>query len=246
MTRLTDFRQGLLNPNAPVPDGLLDGARNPAGRRYSVYRNNVTVSLIEAMQTGFPLVRKLIGPTNFDNLAQVFARDNPPKTPLMMFYGDDFPAFLDGFQPLAQIGFLSDCARLDLGIRKSYHAADAATLTAQELGAIDPERLMQQTFRLAPSTVIIQSKWPLYDIWRFNNVDGSPKPQATAQDVIITRTEYNPAPHALPVGAALWLENLTNGQPFGAAHEATLKAHPDFDLAQALTLALNTQVFEKL
>jgi hypothetical protein len=70
---------------------------------------------------------------------------------------------------------------------------------------------------------------------------GHPKPQAEAQDVLVTRPDFDPAPHPLPPGAATWLERLASGTPFGQAAAEAAEACPAFDLAQALTLALQTR-----
>ncbi|MGB3244634.1 MAG: DNA-binding domain-containing protein [Sulfitobacter sp.] len=234
----TDFRNGLLDPGAPAPSGLRDGSQGPPGKRYDVYRNNVTHSLIEALGTAFPLVRKLIGERHFANLAPLYVRAHPPTSPLMMFYGAEFPEFISGFAPLSEIGYLADAARLDLAMRQSYHAGDVRLLTAEDLQTIAPDALAGATFSLAPATAILRSHWPLFDIWRFNFEEGAPKPRAIAQDVLITRPAFDPTPHRLPVGGADWLLALAEWQSFAAATTTAEAAHPDFELECVLRLVL--------
>ncbi|MCR9126017.1 MAG: DNA-binding domain-containing protein [Rhodobacteraceae bacterium] len=230
-----EFIAALLNPGAPVPSGLTDGARNPAARRFDVYRNNVAVSLTEAMHTAFPVVTRLLGATNMDGLAGIYLRAHPPRTPLMMHYGADFPAFLAALPQLAHLKYLPDVARLELAMRRSYHAADAKGLNPAALAAVTPERLGDALLGLAPATEVIISGWPLFDIWAFNAADG-PKPRAEAQDVIVTRPEFDPMPHLLPSGGAAFVQALAGGETLGAAMD---RAGTGFDLPATLTLLLS-------
>lgn len=237
----SQFRAALLDAAAPVPAGLLDASGAPAGSRYAVYRNNVTVSLIEAMKTAFPTVRALLGKQNFDTLMPFFVRAHPPSSPLMMYYGGDFPSFLESFEPLAHLGYLADVARLDLAIRASYHAADAVPFDPDLLQQ-SPDVLADLRLARAPATLLLRSRWPLHDLWRRAAHLEAPAPRPIAQAVLITRPEFDPDIHLLPSGAATWLMALEE-HPLGTATEMALAAAPDFDFADTLTLALQSQAF---
>lgn len=243
MTDQNDFRAGLLDPSACVPDGLEGPDGTAAGKRYDVYRNNVTHSLIAALQTAFPLVRKILGGQSFDSLAPLYVRAHPPTSPLMMHYGSMFPDFIKQLPQLDKFGYLPDCARLDLTMRASYHAADAPAFDLGAFQQLPQDAMMAQTFTIAPATRILTSSWPLFDIWRFNMVKDAPKPAMQPQDVIITRPDFDPEPRLLPPGAADWLGHLDQGKTLSEATDATSAATPEFDLAAALTIAFTSSAF---
>ncbi|MDX1742199.1 MAG: DNA-binding domain-containing protein [Ruegeria sp.] len=233
----TAFHAALLDPSAAVPDGLLDAAAHPAGRRFSVYRNNVAVSLTEAMHQAFPVITKLLGAQNMDGLSGIFLRQHPPSSPLMMFYGEAFPDFLSGMEQLSHLGYLPDIARLELALRRAYHAADSQAAPADAL-SISPEEIMNARLEFAPSMQVLRSDWPIYSIWRFNSEEGAPKPEPGAQDVLITRPEYDPFPQPLPAGGAQWIAGLQAGKTIGVAFEETAAQSPEFDLGATLALLL--------
>lgn len=243
---IDDILPALMDPDRPVPQGLQDGQGRPAGRRFNVYRNNVTTSLIAALEQGFPAVAKLLGAQNFTGLARAFAQDNPPRSRLMMHYGAGFAEFLETIPALNHLGYLGDVARLELALRRSYHAADATPLDPAQIGAIPPEALAATRFALAPAVEIIRSPWPLHAIWTYAMIPGSPKPQASAQDVLITRPDFDPVAHPLPPGGADFVAALMKGAPLGMAHDAGASAHPDFDPAPILGLLISGGALTKL
>lgn len=232
------FRAALLDAARPVPDGLIDGADQPAGRRYNVYRNNVAVSLTEALATGFPVITKLLGQQNMDGLSGLYLRAHPPTSPLMMFYGESFPDFIATLPQLSHLGYLPDVARLELAMRRAYHAADSTAINPAALGAMEPETLMSTRFGLAPSLQLIRSAWPIHSIWQFNTQTDAPKPAARAEDVLVLRAEFDPEPHALPPGGGAFIAALQANETLGAAHDAALHEAPDFDLGLILALLI--------
>lgn len=234
----TEFRSALLDPAQVRPQGLSDGAGRPAGRRFDVYRNNVAVSLTEALETAFPVLRKLLGYKNFKVMSAVFLRKHPPSSPLMMFYGADMPAFLAGFEPTSKIGYLPDIARLEMALRKSYHASDHQAIDPLLLQSTPTDRLMASRIGLAPSLQLVRSPWPIHAIWRFNTEPGARKPSMAAEDVVVLRSDMDPEPHLLPLGGGVFVEALLSGNPLGEALEATALATENFDLSAALALLI--------
>ena len=241
MQREATFTRAILDARLPVPEGVLDGQARPAGRRFSIYRNNVAVSLTEALEQGFPVITRLLGEENMKALAGLYLRAHPPTSPLMMHYGQAFPAFLEGMGQLSHLGYLGDVARLELALRQSYHAADARPLDPLYLGTLTPEDLVAQRLSLAPSAVLLRSPWPIWSIWHYNTTDGAPKPAAGGQNVLICRPDYDPIPLLLPAGAATWISEIVKGAPLGAATETASAATTEFDLSATLALLIEGQ-----
>ena len=231
------FAQALLNPDAPVPHGLTDPNGNPAPKRFSVYRNNVAASLTRALEASFPTVRKLVGDEFFGAMAVVFLRAHPPRSQMLMLYGDAFPGWLESFPPVAHLGYLPDVARLDQAMRESYHAADGTPLPEAAFQRLRGEDIAGLRLSLAPSLRLVRSRWPIQAIWAANH-EGGPKPQMVPQDVAVLRAEFDPRPVTLPSGGADFLAGLLAGQTLGEA----LDAAPALDLAGVLALLLSHRV----
>lgn len=240
------FAQAVLNPELPVPDGLIDPNGRPAGKRFDVYRNNVIVSLLDAMDTAFPVIQKLIGAENFRTLSGRYVRQHPPQTPILMFYGVDFPDFLAHFEPLAHLPYLPDVARLELARRSSYHAADAPPVPNDALSKIAPDRLMETRFTLAPAMRIVPSPYPIIAIWDFNMVKDTPPPPPAAQTALITRPELDLEMQVILPEQASFLTAITQGKPLGTAYDIATQINPKFDLSAAIVLMLQTKLITEI
>ena len=229
------FRDAILDPSAAVPEGIVNPDGAPASKRFDVYRNNVAVSLSDALEAAFPVVLKLVGDEFFRAMAGVYLRKHPPKSPLMMFYGDAMPQFLGRFQPTKHIQYLPDIARIELALRKSYHAADADPVAPDALAALAPDALMGTKLRLAPAIQTVASDYPIAAIYRANTDPDAPKPVMQPEAVLITRAGFDPQIHTINAAAVTCIAALQKGQSLG---QAMATADDSLDLGAVLGLLL--------
>ena len=227
-----------MDPDVAAPEGLVTPNGEPAEKRFNVYRNNIAVSLTEALEATFPLLVKSLGEDFFRAMAGVFLRSHPPDSPLLMLYGDKMPGFLEGFEPVQKYPYLVDLARLQLALVQSYHAADSMPVDPDSLGSIPPEQLLESTLSLAPSVHLIRSRWPIYQLWRFNTEPDAPKPEPAAEDILVVRPEFDPIPRLLPPGGGAFIDALLRGECFSSAVEHAENDDKDHNLALTLGLLI--------
>src|SRR6516162_2779452 len=104
------FSSALTRPDLETPS-LVIGPKGKSGtRRYNVYRNNVTVSLIDALAAAFPAVQRITGVEFFRAMARFYVRETPPRSPLLFEYGHDFPRFVERYEYASQMPWLADVA----------------------------------------------------------------------------------------------------------------------------------------
>ncbi len=228
------FAQAVLDPEAAVPPGLVDPEGRPAPKRFAVYRNNVALSLTRVLEAAFPTVRKLVGEEFFAAMAGVFLRVHPPQSRMLALYGAEMPGFLEQFQAVAHLGYLADVARIDQAMRESYYATDSQPLSEAEFQRLIGEDIAGLRLQLAPSLRLVPSKWPVVSIWMANHESG-PVPQPKAEDALILRPEFDPRPHHLPPGGAMFIAAVLEGRVLGDAVEAAGGA---LDLSVILALLI--------
>lgn len=239
------FRAAILDPARAKPDTVTGPRGKQADKRFNVYRNNVTVSLIDALADIFPAVQRITGETFFRDMAREFVRAHPPASPLLFLYGHEFPAFIAAFEHARRMPYLADVARVERAWLTAYHAADLEPLAPQALAAIDPARLADVTFRPHPAAALVRSRFAVFDIYDANrNHDTVGRIEAArAQSVLVTRPGIDVTVTALPDGHDAFFERLLAGGTLGEAAEAGLETAETFDINDAIGGILATGAF---
>jgi len=225
----TQFHDGLWG--GPVPEGVTAPAADEAERRFAVYRNNVRHGLARALAARFPVIEQLVGPDFFAAMAGVFAAQHPPRDPVLLGWGEDLPAFLTAFPPVAHLPWLGCVARIELARGRAYHAANAAPGDPSALAVADPAALR---LTLHPSVELFASAFPAVAIWQAHQPGAAPGTALPPgpQHALIARA---PAFHVIvePVdpGTHAVLAALAGGAPLGRAVD-----HADPTRALALLL----------
>jgi hypothetical protein len=227
------FAAALIDPERETPAIVASPAGKGVVKRYNVYRNNVMVSLIDALAAVYPAVQRITGVDFFRAMARFHIRATPPTSPLLFEYGRDFPAFIERYEHARPMQWLADTARLERAWLDAYHAEDAAPLSAETLAAVAPERLADLVFIAHPATRIVQSPFSVVTIFAANRsgekvgrIDAS-----SPEDALITRPDLDVVVRHLPPGGAVFLVNLMSGQSLGEAAASALQVSPAFDIA---------------
>lgn len=241
----TSFADALIHPDAPLPAGIVDPEGKPSPKRFAVYRNNVIVSLTEALSASFPAVAALVGEEFFKGMAQVYIRQTPPTSPLLNQYGREFCDFITAFEPARGLPFLADVARIDRAWLDAYHAADTAPLDPASLAGMDEEMLMQSHFLATPATSALASRYPIADIWTAAKAGNAAAniSRDQGQGVLIARPDIEVGVHKLNTAEAVFFSALIEGMVLGDAAEQALEADAAFDLGRALGLAFSSGAF---
>ena len=226
------FAAALTDPALAVPAGL----RQPAQRRFDVHRNNRAAGLIDVLDAAFLVVRHLVGAEFFKAAARAYIDREPPRSPVLLLYGQAFGAFLDGFAPAAGAPYLGDVARLEWARLAAYHAADAEPLSIARLAAVPEAALSGLRVALHPSLQLLRSRFPVASLWAATSgADAVAAVDMTrGEEVAVLRPLLAVEVRVLPPGGHAFIAALVAGANLEAAAEAALAAAPGSDLAAHL------------
>jgi len=216
----------------------------------SVYRNTVIKGWVDALAATFPTVQRLVGEAWFTAAAAEFAREHPPRDPVLAHYGNEFPAFLESFPPANELPYLCEVARLDGLWIEAYFAADATPLSARELQTLGQQALFNSRVIFHPATRIAQLKHSAVTIWFANHPFNATEPAAAelevdsaAESVLLTRPQLEVQAQHLSSSEYLFLRQLQTQSSLGVSAATVLDHDPQFPLASALARFINAGAF---
>ena len=230
---LGQFAQALLSPSRPRPSFLVAD-----DKRFDVYRNNVTLGLMRALQANFPAIRRLVGAEFFDAMAVDYVRAHPPQSRLLFEFGAHLPEFLHAAPALQAYSYLPDVARFEWAWLQSFHEADAPVLDAENLtNAINanPDALY---LAMHPAARLLHAPNAFFRIAEASREGRSLQGIAAAEPefCLITRPAITMQCRCIAPSEYEFLHAIAAGNSLQQAAETALDVQDDFDLPAAITL----------
>jgi len=240
------FAQALLQPEQPCPDGLRTWNGSDPALRFAVYRNNVLVSLVDALAATFPVVQALVGEEFFRAMAALFVRTHPPQSRILAWYGTELPDFMECFEPAASLPYLADVARLEMARVRAYHAADVAAVLPKALQAAlsQPERLATLRLGLHPSLQVLASRYAVFSLWAAHQgtLDLASVDPDQAETALVYRQDMQVQTVAVSPATGQFIRAVLQGESLLAA----ASADSELDLPATLAHLVRQQLITHL
>lgn len=242
MSTQTDFAAVLTAPTFVCPPGLKAWNSSDPAKRFGVYRNNVMVSLIDALADSYPVVQVLVGEAFFRAMAREFVYQSPPRSPVLAWYGSDFPDFIADFPPVAELPYLADVARLEWLRIESWQSADCKPMTERELSGflVDENQLASTQIVLHPALRLLSSKYPVVSLWSAHQSDEAELSLSAidldaAETALLVRPDVGVEIIPIEANAGHFISCLRSGMMLGEAATAG-----QFDLVAVLALLIRS------
>lgn len=216
-------------------DGLTTWNGSDPAQRFTIYRNNVALSLREALAAKFPFVAELVGEACFAALARAYLDARPPQARRLALLGEDFADFVESLPDLAPWPYLGDVARLEAARLAAYHAADAEAATPAALLACAD--LAGARARLHPSLRLVASRFAVVSLTR--RLEAGAALDGLALDApetaMVGRRAGVVEIEALPPDEAAFLDAALSGAALFEAAQAGLARDAAFDAGAFLS-----------
>jgi hypothetical protein len=130
------FSQALFSTNELEQEDLLNDIKGHSlaerTQRLNVYRNNVFVSLMEALGEIFPVCKQVVGDAFFNAMARQYVDRHPPESAILSEYGDQFSEFVSHFFAAQSLPYLASLCDLEYRLLQMTHSAEPTHLSLIE------------------------------------------------------------------------------------------------------------------
>jgi hypothetical protein len=213
----------------------------PVDGAMAVYRNTVIHGAVEALAANYPVVVQIVGNDMFGGIAAEFATSEPPRSPVLAFYGESFADWIERQLWAADLPYLADVARVERLHVETLLAEDAEALTELAEDDVSAMKLM-----LHPALRFAWLQTPAMSIWLAHQqvTPAEIAPEWKAEGGLFSR----PAPflmHSPRISRAAYriLSGIRLGEPVGRSLAAAHRLYPNANCGALFASLLNLGVF---
>lgn len=237
------FADAIFFDHAPIPATIRTGSGRAHASRFCVYRNNVIAGLIKAVAARYPVVRKLLWDDSFNQIAHLYVTAEPPRSPVLLAYGDSFPQFLRSIGQSTSAEYLADVAQLEAARTHAYHSADATPISRDAFSAFAPEQVPDLRLTLHPSMQLLKSRFPVVSIWEANlNDNNNALRHWQPECALIARPHLQVEVKRVAPGVYEFLSALAEGCTVGEAIGRSTANASDFDLVECFSALVSAEI----
>lgn len=220
-----EFQSFLLRGDCAIEDRVVGTSRVPVATRLAIYGGGYGARLIEALQTNFPMLARLLGESDFEKLAAEYIRTHDSTFASIRYYGDGLEQFLKHEPAYASVPVLAEMARWEWAMTEVFDSADAVPVEPAAMAQVSPEQWADLRFEWHPSIRRLALAWNVPQLWKaLASHDGdsdteSERPEVTLADGegswLLWRNELEIFFRSLTPAEAVALDRARAGGTFG-------------------------------
>jgi hypothetical protein len=169
-----DFLRAILDDRASGAASSVRSDGIAAEQRLEVYAGNARANFSSALESSYPVIRRLVGAPYFEQCARGLQRGHPSRSGDLQPAGAMFPAYIAALHRDGEYRYLCDVARFEWLLQEALLAADHAPLDLGKLAAVAPADYDGLRFHLHPSLRLFDSPYPCLAIWQANSAAEEP------------------------------------------------------------------------
>ncbi len=173
-TLQTSFLAYLRQPQTQMQGAVVDTSTVSADARLKIYADAYRLRLVDALSDNYPVLHTLLGDDAFAELGARYLETHPSQHFSIRYFGHRLAEFVASQSTYAQQPILADLAHFEWILRDVFDAADATSLTPQDLALINPEAWPELRFKLHPTVRRLDLTWNAPEIWKALNEELDP------------------------------------------------------------------------
>jgi hypothetical protein len=200
------------------------------------------LALIKAIRATFPVVCRLMAGRAECDAIHEYVRDHAAAAGVLLDCGESLSRCLKQFPVADDLPFLSDLAQFEWARARALRAP-ALTVDQMVPSGIGHGDILDLSFALHPSLSLIESPWPVDEIWKAGQLADGPCPAITASAqmtrLLVFRSGQTAASIRLARAPMSFMQAIGCGGSLRSAIEVALRADGEFDVFTILRSLLD-------